>query len=182
MQAEIKLVECHIAQRVATSVAISLIGAGWYSNVCRTEIAIQCGSGFDPFAGWIDRITRHIGALNKKRAELIRSRWAISQIDWLTAGIRIDGGKLPAADCRIQRTIHVVAEVTSGAYRQIPHHAKGLIDRLIVSGLANLPGEVCKIDARVIAVGSVKMSRGVVDCMRPRKGVQHVETAGEAML
>ena len=77
----------------------------------------------------------------------------------------------------------MTAEKTAVANGQIPNDAQRFVNGLIV-GLtvrARLR-DLSQIHTRVVAVGCVEVSRCIVDCLRPREGVQQIEATREAML
>ena len=124
-----------------------------------------------------NRIADDVRAISRQSAHLERRTRAVIQIHRQSADRRVDHTELPAAQHPVNqhvRAAHVLPVLTD---RQIPHDRRRVIQRLVVTGRAFFVPHIRKIHPGVIAARRFQMSGRIIDRLRPRKRIQHIQPA-----
>lgn len=171
MQAEVHLVERWAVQRIPARITKRLAGVGGQDNGARVK-----PSGRRPLVLRQQRIARHVGAVVGRARHLELRRRAISQVDRYTACHEIDRGQPPSASHQVGRAVHARTPL---CVRGPPARPKAGRSPVIARG-ATFAVIFRVVDPRVIAVLRLEVARSIVDRLRPREGIQNVESARDA--
>src|SRR5581483_7712256 len=129
----------------------------------------------------IERRPREIRSWRNQRAYAGLGGRAVGDVDGEARGRGVDQIERPAARNHVKSTICDV-ELTSAANWQVVDHRRCVIEGLVVAGNSALGFRVIEIDARVVAVIVLQVTRRIVNGLGPRERVDEIQSTRIAFL